>query len=141
MSAVVWLIIAAVFCIVESMTVALVSIWMAISAFLTAIIAFWGGNAYVQIISFLLLSAILIVATIPLSKRVLNNKKEKTNADRVIDATAVVIEQIDSIENKGKIKVMGQIWSASSLQCETIPVGQKVIIRSIEGVRAMVDKI
>ncbi len=139
--AVIWLIIAAVFCIIESMTVALVSIWMAIAAFVTAVIAAFGFNITIQIIVFLSVSVVLIVSTIPLSKRVLKNKKEKTNADRILGAEAVVIETIDSIDNKGKIKVMGQIWSASSSKCETIQVGRKVVVRSISGVRAVVDEI
>lgn len=139
-AAIVWLIIAGVFCIAEGLTVALVSIWMAIAAAVTSIVAFVGGNILTQILVFLFLSALLILATIPLAKRFQTKKVERTNADRVVDAEAVVIEQIDAIDNRGKIKVMGQIWSASGLHQSTIDVGEKVIVRSIEGVRAIVEK-
>lgn len=138
---VIWVILAGLFCVIEGMTVALVSVWMAIAAVITAVIAYFGGSILVQILSFLLLSAILILATIPLSKKFYNKKMEKTNADRVIDAEAVVIERIDSIDNRGKIKVLGQIWSASCKNSVTIDIGEKVVIRSIEGVRAIVEKL
>lgn len=140
-AAVIWLIVAGVFCIIEAMTVSLVSIWMAIAAAVTAVVACIGGNILTQIIFFLLLSVLLILATIPLAKRLHNRKMERTNADRVVDAEAVVIERIDAIDNKGKIKVLGQIWSASGLHHTSIDVGEKVIVRAIEGVRAIVEKI
>ncbi len=138
--AIVWLIAAAIFCIIEGMTVSLVSIWMAVAAGVTTVVAVFGGSILTQILVFLILSALLMIVTIPLSKRFREKKREKTNADRVIDVEAVVIEQIDPIENKGKIKVLGQIWSASGLHHETIDVGEKVIIRAIEGVRVIVEK-
>lgn len=138
---VIWVIVAGLFCVIEGMTVALVSVWMAIAAAITAIIAGFGANLLTQILSFLLLSVILILITIPLSRKFNRRKLEKTNADRVIDAEAVVIERIDSIDNKGKIKVLGQVWSASGVNHTSIDVGEKVIVRSIRGVRAIVEKV
>ena len=138
---VIWVIVAGLFCVIEGMTVALVSVWMAIAAAITAIIAGFGANLLTQILSFLLLSVILILITIPLSRKFNRRKLEKTNADRVIDAEAVVIERIDSIDNKGKIKVLGQVWSASGVNHTSIDVGEKVVVRSIRGVRAIVEKV
>ena len=139
-AAIVWLIAVAIFCIIEGMTVALVSIWMAVASFVAAIVAMVGGSILIQILTFLLVSALLMIATVPLSKQFRKKQREKTNADRVIGADAVVIERIDPIDNKGKIKVMGQIWSAADLHQATVDVGEKVTVRSIEGVRAVVEK-
>ncbi len=138
---IVWFIAAVVFGVVEAMTVALVSIWMAFGAIGAAITAALGGSLLIQILVFLFISMILLILTVPLSKRFHEKKLVKTNADRLIGTEAVVLETIDSIDNKGKIKVMGQIWSAVDENHRTLEIGEKVVVQSIEGVHAIVKKI
>ncbi len=138
---VVWLIVAVVLGIVEGLTVSLISIWMAIGAVGAAIVAAFGGSIFVQIIVFLLLSALLLVLTVPFSKRFRNKSVTSTNADRLIGAEGIVVVKIEPIENTGQIKVLGQIWSASSLNHTVIEIGEKVIVESIEGVKAVVKRL
>ena len=113
--AAVWLITAVVLGIIESITVALVSIWMAIGAFAAAVFAFFGFSTAVQVLVFAAVSALMLILTAPLSKRFRQSKKVSTNADRLIGQEGVVLRRVDPIENKGQIKVMGQIWSAEGV--------------------------
>ena len=137
---IVWLLAAVVFGVAESATVVLVSIWMAVGAVAAAIAAAFGQNLMVQILIFLIVSAILLVLTAPLSRKFRSKKMESTNADRLIGQEGVVLVPIDAIENKGQVKVLGQIWSASEVDGIAVSQGEKVIVESIEGVRVIVKK-
>ncbi len=138
---VVWLIVAVVLGMVEGLTVSLISIWMAVGAVGAAIIAAFGGSIFAQVLTFLILSALLLVLTVPFSKRFRNNNTIGTNADRLIGAEGIVVVKIEPIENTGQIKVLGQIWSASSLNHTVIEIGEKVSVESIEGVKAVVKRL
>ncbi len=137
---IVWLIIAVTLGIVEGLTVSLISIWMAIGAVVAAVIAAFDGSILAQILTFLIVSAILLVLTIPFSKRFRKNNITNTNADRLLGAEGIVIVKIDPIENIGQIKVMGQVWSALSKDHSVIEIGERVKIVSIEGVKTIVEK-
>ena len=139
-TAIIWLVLAVIFGVTESLTVALISIWMAVGAVCAGIVAAIGGSLMTQIITFLISSAILLILTIPLSKKIRNKNSVSTNADRLLGAEGVVIEKIDSIDNKGQIKALGQIWSASCKE-KNVEIGEKVVVVGIEGVRAIVEKI
>lgn len=134
----IWLVIAVVLGIVEGATVSLVSIWMAVGAFVAGISAALGAEILTQMLIFVGISAILLLLTAPLTKKFRNRGVSKTNADRVIDNIGIVIEKIDPIERKGQIKVMGQVWSAIS--DEVIEAGETVIVTEIKGVRAVVKR-
>ncbi|MBQ2615039.1 MAG: NfeD family protein [Clostridia bacterium] len=135
---IVWLVIAVAFGVLESVTVALVSVWMAAGAILAAIAAAFEVSLLGQILVFLLSSAILLLLTAPLSRKFRNQEKTSTNADRLLGQEGVVLTAIDSVENKGSVKVMGQIWSASAQT--PIQEGERVVVKAIEGVHLMVEK-
>lgn len=134
----VWLVAAVVLGVIEGMTVALVSIWMAVGAVGAAVTAAFGGSVLMQILVFLVLSALLLICTIPLSSRLRRQKTVRTNADRLIGAEGVVLSRIDAIENKGQIKALGQVWSAASANQEEFEIGDRVVVKAIEGVHAIV---
>lgn len=135
---IVWIVTAVVLGIIEGVTVSLVSIWMAAGALAASVTAALGGSIILQVMVFSLVSAVLLILTAPLSKKFRTQKKTETNADRLIGQEGVVIKSIDPIENKGQIKVMGQIWSASDSSGKTIDVGEKVIVEKIEGAHVLV---
>ena len=64
---------------------------------------------------------------------------QRTNADRLIGMEGVVIVPVDPVEGKGQVKVEGQVWSAKSES--SIKEGTKVKIRSIEGVKLLVEPV
>ena len=52
-----------------------------------------------------------------------------------------MLRRVDPIENKGQIKVMGQIWSAEGADGTELDIGEKVIVKAIEGVHVIVGRI
>ncbi len=138
--AVFWIILAIALGIIESLTVNLVTIWFAIGATLAFITAIFTDLLSVQICVFAVTSLIALILTRPLAKKLLKDKEVATNADRFIGENAIVIEEIDTIKGSGKIKALGQVWSAKPLGGNRIECGEMVTINKIEGVRAVVSK-
>ena len=60
--------------------------------------------------------------------------------DRVIGKHCLVTETITA-DNKGEVKVMGNLWAATSLNNERIQVGEYAEVVSIEGAHVIVKKL
>ena len=124
---------------IEISTYNLITVWLAVSALLTSVYAYFFPTQIVpQVFIFLILSVILIALTKPLVKK-FKKTTEKTNADRLIGMEAVVLEEINQMEGKGQVKVAGQIWSAKSKSGDILEVGKTVTVQSIEGVKVVVE--
>lgn len=137
----VWLGILALMVIVEIVTTQLVSIWFAagaLAAFLTALAGV--EQIWVQILVFVLVSAVALAATRPLVKKVVNQKAEPTNADMVIGKTGTVTDTIDNLAETGTVKVNGAVWTARTADNSVIEKDEKVEILEIRGVKLLVKK-
>lgn len=139
----VWLGIAVVLGVVEICTSQLVSIWFVIGAFVTAICAatFLRDYVFLQIIVFLAVSAIALLLTRPVVKKLKSFNKTKTNADRNIGKTAVVIAEIDNASAAGLVEVEGSRWSARSSTGAKIQAGTTVKVEEIQGVKLIVTPV
>ena len=135
---IIWLVACIIFFAIEAATPALVSVWFGIGALASLIIAALGGQLWLQIADFIVVSAIALVATRPLAKKYLDKKHEATNFDMVIGKTAVVTEEIDNLNAKGAVSCMGKEWSARTEEHTIIPVGAEVTVLKIEGVKLIV---
>ncbi|MDO4847410.1 MAG: NfeD family protein [Clostridiaceae bacterium] len=136
----VWLVLLVVFVVFEAATVQLVSVWFALGALAALIAAICHAPAWLQIVLFILISAVSFAVTRPLVKKFSTSKIQKTNADRCIGDTAIVTEEINNLEAKGQVKVDGNIWTARSENNDIIPAGEKVTVMKIEGVKLIVKK-
>ena len=138
-----WLIASGIFFIAEIITTGFLIFWLGVSGLITMCISFFTDNIMIQATVFVILSAVLILATKPFVKKFVNKKgtTEKTNAFSIIGKTAIVIKDIDSINGIGQIKVDGEVWSAEGLNGSNIEKGTKVEITKIDGVRAIVSPV
>ena len=134
----IWLIIAGVALIVEIMTVGFLVFWLAIGALIAMVVSFFIDSILVQTAVFVVSSAILLFATKPFVKKFANTKNVKTNAFSIIGKEGLVIKEIDSINEKGQVKVSGETWTAIGKDDEKIPVGTKIKVTEIDGVKAIV---
>ena len=141
MKAIFWLILFAVFLIVEIATMGLTTIWFAAGAILAYLASFIGFGFPVQIIVFLLVSVALLVLTRPIAMKYFNQEREKTNAESVIGQKAIVKERIDTFNSTGRAEVNGMEWSAKTEDPNVIiEVGEIVVIEGIQGVKLIVKK-
>lgn len=134
----VWLIVVVLLTIAELMTVNLTTIWFVISGLASIGLSFVTDNFLIQFGVFVSLGIILLIVTKPLVKKFLASKDAKTNFDRIIGMTGIVVKDIDDI-NSGEVKVDGKIWT--SISDEPIKVNEKVEILEIRGSKIKVRKV
>jgi membrane protein implicated in regulation of membrane protease activity len=137
---IIWIIIIIISIIVEALTLGLTSIWFAAAGVVALLVSFTGVNMYVQVAIFLVLSVVMLVFLYPTVKDKLRIGNTKTNYEAIIGKTGIVTEQIDNINSKGQVKVQGQMWTARSLNDDSIEAGALVIVQEIKGVKLIVTK-
>jgi membrane protein implicated in regulation of membrane protease activity len=138
----IWLALTVVFLVIEGVTAQLVTIWFAVGslgAFITALAA--PDNWILQIAVFAVLSAVALVCTRPLVRKITSSKKQPTNADMLIGREAIVTEDIDNVLGTGAVKASGREWTARSESDNTgYRKGTMVHVVRIEGVKLIVKE-
>jgi len=135
-----WIIFIAVMFIIEASTVNLITIWFAAGGLAAIFAKALGAGFAWQIAVMLVVAAISLIAARPFIKNHRNVSAVATNADRVIGQTGIVTEDISEGKFAGVVTVEGKEWSAISENGEEISSGTKVKIKSINGVKLMVEK-
>lgn len=133
-----WILLIVALVIIEAVTVQLVTIWFAVGAVGGLIASAFNLDIWIQILIFVTVSAITLLATRPLVKRVTKTIKEPTNADRYIGQTAVVTEPIDNIHGKGAVTVGGLEWTARTVDGSTVEKDALVTVEKIDGAKLIV---
>ena len=105
-----WLLVAGICFIIEIFTVGFFVFW-------------FGVGALIALVVSLFVESLLVL----------------TNVYRIIDKEGIVIEDIDSLNCTGKVKVKGELWSA--IADTDIEKGSKIKVISVNGVKLKVEKI
>ena len=137
---VVWLVLRILFAVAEAATMGLTSIWFAFGSLAAMVASLLGAGWVAQLFVFLIVSAVLLYFTRPLAKKYFSGTKTRTNADRVVGMHGLVTQRIDNEQATGQVRVGGQIWTARSADGSVITEGESVVVRSISGVKLMVEK-
>ncbi len=139
----IWLIAAGIFFVIEVATVGFLIFWLGISALITCLLSLFISNVFAQMTIFVVLSALLLLLTRPFVEKFVIKKDETivTNAYSIIGKEAIVTKSFDKTSGIGQIKVGSEKWTAKSENNETFNEGDKVIIDTIDGVKAIVSKI
>ena len=135
----IWLIISGLFFIGEIITVGFLLFWFGFGALIAMVVSLFTSNIIIQTIVFLITSVILLLITKPFVKKFINKEPSiTTNAYNIVGKKAIVIEEIDNIQNKGLIRVGSEVWSAQSETDEKVAKDTEVTITDIKGVKAIV---
>ena len=136
-----WLVAVIALGVLEAVTVGLVSVWFAVGALAALISSLFGGPLWLQILLFIVVSALALVITRPLVKKYFNKESHKaTNADMVIGEEAHVTEVINNLQATGAVRCMGKEWTARSEDGDIIEKNEIVTVVKIEGVKLIVKK-
>lgn len=136
----VWVAVTIICVVIESLTLALTTIWFGISAFVMVFVAFTPLPFVAQVFIFVALAMVLLIFTRPVIKKKLNQKQIATNYERIIGQIAVVTKKITAID-KGSVKINGMEWTAAVKEDIVLEKGSKCIIEEIAGVTAYVKAI
>ena len=136
-----WLLLTAALLVIEALTAGLTTIWFAGGSIVALILTFLGAPVWLQTGAFAAVSLILLLVTRPLALKYMNKGKGATSLDRMIGREGLVTEQIDNLRGTGEVQVDGQYWMARSADSDlTIEKGETARVRSIQGVKLIVDK-
>lgn len=136
----VWVAVTIICVVIESLTLALTTIWFGISAFVLVFLAFTPLPFVAQVFIFVALALVLLIFTRPVVKKKLSQKQIATNYERVIGQIAVVTKKITALD-KGSVKINGMEWTAAVKEDIVLEKGSKCIIEEIAGVTAYVKEI
>lgn len=134
----VWLTVVVLLTIVEAMTVNLTTIWFVVSGLVAIGLSFVTDIFLIQFGVFVCLGIVLLIVTKPFVKKFLDSRDAKTNFDRIIGMTGIVLKEINDVDN-GEVKVDGKIWTAYS--DDSLKVNDKVKVLEISGSKIKVRKV
>lgn len=124
----------------EIATVQLISVWFGAGSLVAFISSFMGIDFYMQVIIFIAVSIILLLATRPFVRRFLNEKNHvKTNADSLVGKDCIVRDEVNNLLGSGRVLVSGLDWAARSYDNAIIcKAGETCAITEIQGVTLIV---
>lgn len=135
---IVWLAVFLLLGVIEMLTLNLYFILMSAGA-LAAIVAFFLGAPFVvQIVVFAVVALATTVFVRPLAIAHLRKvpKEQRTNIDRLIGHSAVVVQDVSA--DGGLVKIGGDTWSARTARGLALAAGQIVEVSAIDGATAIV---
>ncbi len=140
--AIIWLGLLIAFLVVEAVcAIHLVSVWFAVGSLAALVVYMLGAELWLQVTVFAVVSAALLVALWPLTKKYITPKITATNIDSVIGSTGRVTASIDNVDAAGQVKLNGMEWTARSTSGEPIAAGTLVRVDRIEGVKVFVSPV
>ena len=136
-----WLVAMIAFFVVEAATVNLLTLWFAFGALAALITSRLGGELWLQIVVFIVVTVLTLIPTRKLAKKYFSkNHHQATNSDIVIGKDCIVVEEIDNLLSTGAVKCLGKEWTARSEDGRKIATGETVTAVAIEGVKLIVRK-
>lgn len=127
--------------ILEATTQEFVSIWFSLGSIISLILSFFTPY-WVQIIVFVVVSFIALLATRPLVKKFMQGTERYTNTDELIGKRLITKNDITKYEG-GEIKLNGIIYTAILMENEenTIPKDSLIEVVSFRGNKVVVKEI
>ncbi|HMO04367.1 MAG TPA: NfeD family protein [Kiritimatiellia bacterium] len=136
----VWIVIGIVLFIAEIFVPAFLMGSLGIGAWAAAIAAGFGAPFVGQVAAFIVTMVVVFFLLRPFFNKTLArfDQPVKTGVQAMIGQDALVIEPIDNITNRGRVKVGGETWKAKSVSGQPIAEGEHVMISRLEGVTVFV---
>jgi membrane protein implicated in regulation of membrane protease activity len=125
-----WIVIGLILAALEMVVPGFVIIWFGVAGLLTGILAFFVHSPLIQLAAFAGLSALLVLGSQLISRRLTRPEPEPVGANRLQGIEGLVVSDINPPE-MGRVKVMGEEWRAESVTA--LARGSKVRIVQVEG--------
>lgn len=137
----IWLGVIVVASLVEVASMQMVSIWFVPGGLVALILYFCGVGWQIQIIVFIIVSIVLMLALRKLClKFLLKNNHSEKEINSLIGKEAILIEPITQ-EKPGAVKIGDVVWTAVTQDDSSINKGALVEIAEVKGNKLIVQKI
>lgn len=139
MSPFIWLTIAAVMALVEILSLGLITMWFVVGALVAFAANLLGADLLVQIVVFLVVSVVCLVALRPVFVKYRDRGKQEEPTH--VGQTAIVVEVVDNEGLTGRVETDNRMtWAARSRDGSRIPVGEVVVVVGQESVKLIVER-
>jgi len=135
----IWFILAALFIVGEIFTAGFFILWFGVGAAVAGLCALLGLGPVWQWLSFVVISGVLVAVSRKFANRITKEQPPGIGADRFIGMVGVVLEDIDNINNTGRVRMNREEWRAESANENIIPKNTRVKVIKIEGTHLIVE--
>ena len=136
----IWLGIALLAAIVEAFSLGLVTMWFVVGALAAFGVAFAGGELWLQLVVFLVVSIACLVLLRPIILKY--RKRGAALESSPVGTSAVVVEDIDPAAMKGRVETPDHMtWAALSADGSAIESGVQVKVVDQQSVKLVVERI
>jgi membrane protein implicated in regulation of membrane protease activity len=133
-----WIAIAALFVVGEIFTAGFFLFWFGVGAAVAGALALLGFGPTVQWGSFVIVSGVLFAVSRRFAEKFTKDQPPGIGADRFINKSGVVLEEINNLKNTGRVRIGKDEWRADSDTGETIPAGGRVKVTRLDGTHLVV---
>lgn len=139
MNSFIWLGLAVLMALIEVLSVGLVTLWFVVGALVAFVANLLGASIFVQVILFLVVSVICLVALRPFFVKY--RRRGKLEEPSVVGRHAVVVEAIDNDKLTGRVETSDRMtWAARSQDGTPIAPGEVVSIIGQKSVKLIVER-
>ncbi|MCQ2464621.1 MAG: NfeD family protein [Oscillospiraceae bacterium] len=134
-----WAVVFVVAVLLEFASMQLITIWFAVGALAAFAVSFIQPSFGIQLAVFVIVTGLMLAVTRPLIRKIYR-PAVPTNHELNLGQKALVIEDIDESAGKGRVKVNGIDWSASTSDGSKVAAGETVTVVKVSGARLTVQK-
>lgn len=128
-----WISLLVVLIVIEACTMALTTIWAAVSCVPMIFISLTPLAFRWQLLIFMVLTVALLAFTRPLAVKKLNARRARTNVDGLAGQEVLVVKDVRQFE-KGEVRAKnGVVWTAAAEDCAEISAETICIVSRVEG--------
>ena len=134
----IWVSLAAAFGIGEMVTAGFFLLPFSAGAIVAAVLAFAGVEPAIQVIVFIVVSVLALVALMRFVQREDRQHQASVGSNRFIGQHVVVLEVIDRLSGAGRVRMETEIWRATT-DGDPITEGTEVRVVDVRGARLVVE--
>ena len=136
-----WLILMLVLAGIEMLTLDFLFLIMSLAALVAGVVSVFTGAFPLQVITFAVVSVLLIFLLRPLALRRINRSTPDTrsNTDRLTGLACTVLEPVG--EHTGLVRLEGDTWTARTAGGAVLGTGARAYVQRIDGATAVVSDI
>lgn len=133
MPPIIWLGITVALGVAEAAAPALVCLWFCLGAAVAFVTSFFVSDLLVQVVVFVVCSALGLVALRPFMKKSSESKEKDavTNSDEYVGRTVTVVQGIPE-GGSGRVKLADVSWMARTKDGAALPAGSKARVDAVE---------
>jgi membrane protein implicated in regulation of membrane protease activity len=112
-----------------------------IAAIAAGLLAYAGFGSAVQWTAFAVVSGVLLPLAFIITKRIMKNRPPMIDSDRLIGMRGPVTIAVNNRNDKGHVRLGGELWRAESELERDIPVGVTVEVTAVKGICVVVAEV